>query len=49
MRKLQAWGGAAALLAALLLGGCAAGQQYMPKEKSGQEATILCFCKRVVI
>ena len=23
MRKLQAWGGAAALLAALLLGGCA--------------------------
>ena len=33
----------------LLLSGCAAGWQAMPKEKSGQEATILCFCKRVTI
>ena len=33
----------------LLLSGCAAGWQAMPKEKSGQEATILCFCKRVAI
>ena len=33
----------------LLLSGCAAGWQAVPKEKSGQEATILCFCKRVAI
>lgn len=37
------------LFASVLLSGCAAGWQAMPKEKSGQEATILCFCKRVVI
>ena len=33
----------------LLLSGCAAGWQAMSKEKSGQEVTILCFCKRVAI
>lgn len=39
----------ALLFASVLLSGCAAGWQAMPKEKSGQEATILCFCKRVTI
>ena len=39
----------ALLFASVPLSGCAAGWQAMLKEKSGQEATILCFCKRVAI
>ena len=40
MRKSWKWALCLGVVSLLLLGGCAAGQQTVPKEKSGQETNM---------